>query len=1029
MSWFSDVKWWEWIIPPIALNHALINGIKAQIKKPGIPGIIPQRVQTSSEGLPIPFGYGMCRISGNVIWRKDQVLQADGSYAVPMIIALCEGPLHANPTGKMWVESKRYATIDLGWVVQSGARTQAPWAWLTANYPAEALGYGGTALLCNPAVGSDSAGNVEPITIETRFSSAAYSRSYAATDALPSDILTDVITSTLYAAGWPGARLASMATGPDGLAASSADRYCHALAFYLSLLVSEQRTVLDVVEEVLGACNLTAFRSGAQIKVVPLGDTEVTRDAFTYTPCTVVRHHFTDADFLCGEEEDPLSVEIRKREDVFNDWPIEYTDRGTDYELRTLSYPDAADVDEIGEQRTAQKLSFPSITDAQHATALSKILAQHSIHTRRTFTWRASRRHCRLQQVDLVSLTCSRLGLAQFVVRISTIEEEEYQGAKALRFHAEEVVQGVGHAIGYVPQASGGTATNTATAPGNASTPVLAQAPAAYAGGKQRVFVVTSGGADWGGAEVWTSWDDSSWTYQGAIARGVHGVLSAILASGSDPDVTNTLAVDLAVSGGQLPSSSTTERDALSTLCYVDGEWVSYATSSNPTGTSTNLTSLRRGVWGSAVASHAAGSIFGKVGPDTFRLDIDAARVGQTLRVKLLSFNRWGNAKQALADVSAASVVIAAQPRNVRVDNVAPGAVGTDHITPGGVDWSRISAGQGNTANLWPNPNSEEAPPSGADLTSPEWAKRYNAGGGAYSGTYVRRLTDGEAVALWVPCSVGDSYYVQAQAQRTVGSGYVRTVVEFYAADKATSTGGGSTSSSATGSWGLISCSAKAPPGTAWVRAYLEVQASTTGYFDQIYAGRMISTALLEAEAVKSPDYAEDGSGNPTAGYLLRMATAGAEVAKFAPGGIKIGKTLLDEAWFARSFVSAVYVNRFGSPSFDWQVSSPGSVWEFSSYNTTDNILTLRSSLLYGKELYDVLLVGYAPQSSGVGGTATPGAYHVAQLQSSWQDGTYVYLELTLHNTSGTRQNWLTTYGNPFRLSVVAAKTNGLFFL
>lgn len=666
MSWLSDVKWWEWIIFPIALNHALVNGIKASLR-PRVPGLQNQRIQTSEEGLPIPLGYGTVRKGGNVLWRKDPVAYRGADdrihFAGPMIIGLGEGPIIG--IGKLWVESKRYAEGTweelTGWSCIVGARSQSPWSWLSTTYPDEALGYGGTALLVNSAVQSDSAGNVEAITAEVKFGTAAYSRSGAALDALPSAIITDLLTSTLYAAGWPAGRVASMATGPDGLAASSADRYCHALAFYLSMLVDDQRTVLEAVEEVLGACNLAAFRSGAQIKVVPLGDTEVTRGAYTYTPCTTIRAHFTSADFLCEEDEDPIQVEVRPREEVFNDWPIEYTDRGSDYELRTVSYPDAADIDDVQEQRTAQKLSFPSITDPEHATTLSKILAQQSIHTRRSFSWRVSIRHCRLERIDLVTLSDTRLGLSEFVVRISAIDEEEFQGDKALRFTAEEVVQGVGHAIGYVPQPSAGTATNTAAAPGNANAPVLAQAPAAYAGGKQRLFVVTGGGQDWGGAEVWTSWDNATWSYQGTILRGVHGVLSAILASGSDPDTVNTLAVDLAVSGGQLPTASVAERDALSTLCNVDGEWVSYATSSNPTGTSTNLTSLRRGLWGSTIGAHASASVFARVTAETFRLDIDSARVGSTLRVKLLSFNKWGAATQALADATTYSVVIAAQ--------------------------------------------------------------------------------------------------------------------------------------------------------------------------------------------------------------------------------------------------------------------------------------------------------------------------------------------------------------------------------
>lgn len=81
--------------------------------------------------------------------------------------------------------------------------------------------------------------------------------------------------------------------------------------------------------------------------------------------------------------------------------------------------------------------------------------------------------------------------------------------------------------------------------------------------------------------------------------------------------------------------------------------------------------------------------------------------------------------------------------------------------TPGSIPSSKITSGQNNTRNFWPNPNSEVDPPSGytppGDGTDPEFDFRYNAGAGAYSGNWVRRLTRTTAgtttLKFRVPCS------------------------------------------------------------------------------------------------------------------------------------------------------------------------------------------------------------------------------------------------------------------------------------
>ncbi len=72
---------------------------------------------------------------------------------------------------------------------------------------------------------------------------------------------------------------------------------------------------------------------------------------------------------------------------------------------------------------------------------------------------------------------------------------------------------------------------------------------------------------------------------------------------------------------------------------------------------------LRRGVYGTAVAAHSAGAPFARLKQGSyFTIGYDAADVGATIYVKLLSFNPHGGGKQTLDQVSSHAHTLAAPP-------------------------------------------------------------------------------------------------------------------------------------------------------------------------------------------------------------------------------------------------------------------------------------------------------------------------------------------------------------------------------
>src|SRR5207302_1476885 len=196
--------------------------------------------------------------------------------------------------------------------------------------------------------------------------------------------------------------------------------------------------------------------------------------------------------------------------------------------------------------------------------------------------------------------------------------------------------------------------------PGDVNPPGIFE-PSADLAGTGNIWAILSGGVNWGGAVCSISFDGTNYTYFGTVtAAALQGTLTATLASHADPDTTNTLSIDLTQSVGILPTAAThADADAFRTLAAViPAIGVSNQISSGPelicygavsaTGTYTsNLTYLRRGLFGTAPASHGIGSLFvrlqreqaGEWASSILEFDLDPQYIGQTIYLKCQSFN------------------------------------------------------------------------------------------------------------------------------------------------------------------------------------------------------------------------------------------------------------------------------------------------------------------------------------------------------------------------------------------------------
>src|SRR5216683_4847597 len=215
---------------------------------------------------------------------------------------------------------------------------------------------------------------------------------------------------------------------------------------------------------------------------------------------------------------------------------------------------------------------------------------------------------------------------------------------------------GVGTATLYPKLTTAGSGFNMLVAPGNTNAPIIFEPPAGLSGGDLEVWLIASGGANWGGCEVWVSSDGNTYALAGTLYRGARqGVLSAALPSHADPDTADTLSVDLTESQGQMLSGTTADADNFVTLCYCDGELISYRTATLTVAHKYDLTYLRRGVYGTPIGAHSTGAGFARFGPNDpslFKYVYPASFIGQTIHVKLPAFNIFGQALQGLAGLT-----------------------------------------------------------------------------------------------------------------------------------------------------------------------------------------------------------------------------------------------------------------------------------------------------------------------------------------------------------------------------------------
>jgi hypothetical protein len=665
----------------------------------------------SQYGVCIPVILGRNKVAGTCIWygdfkaipivTKTQSGKGGGShysvtgynYSASFELGLCAGVATVNAVydGTSVVSLASLSGVDF-----SGTAGQAPWGHLSG---AAALGYSGTGLVAFQDLPLGQSPSLPNYNFEMDGPCQLGGGVY---DCDPADIITYVCTNALEGMNFNA--LGSL---------TQLSNYARAAGLLFSPVYDTQQSGLQTLDELIKYSNTAAWFSEGVLKFQPYGDRTITGNSRTYNPPAATGINLGPADFITNGPGPAVKIKRKSAADAVNIVRVQYKDRANTYHDDGVVASIDQDVLTLGQRADATD-STSMITSGTVAQLVAQNLLQRQFYVRNTYEFQLSWRYCDLECMDIVTLTDANTGLNLTPVRIIEVDEDAHG---LLSFIAEEYPEGIGHGNSYANQPNGATAVDRLTDPGPIAAPYIFRGPGFLVSpNAPEIWCAIIGLSDWwAGCDVFMSQNGSSYTYLTTYARrAAYGVLTNTLGNVADPDTTS--APNVSLNGtAQLLGGSASDCDEFVTLAMVDTEIISYQVATLAAGPSYTLgTRIRRGGYGSAIASHSAGAPFVRLDENILRIPVDPSQIGKTIYLKFLSFNVFGLGGRTLAgetpytyvvgtnvecpDVpqtpGAFAVIPVADGNNMTWQNVNPAAVGCTSIeisANGSTGWTVIA--------------------------------------------------------------------------------------------------------------------------------------------------------------------------------------------------------------------------------------------------------------------------------------------------------------------------------------------------
>lgn len=618
------------------------------------PAALGLRVNTSVYGLVIPLVYGRTRIPPNLLWYGDfQAIahttttssgggggggkggSSGGSsststsytYSCAVVFGLCLGGVQS--VGRIWRAKVETDLASQGLVLFTGSVPQSPWGYLETYHPDQSVPYPGIAFAAASVFDlgdSDSLPNMG-FEITGRKALAVPGR----VDADPAQVLEDLLTDSWTGVGFPAARLGDL---------SVYSAWCRASGLLVSPAYTTQSEARDIVSQLLKFTHAEAVWSEGRLKVVPYGDQAISGNGATYTPPQQPEYDLTDDDFLYTEGEDPVVLVRSRPADAMNVVRLEYLDRDAAYDPAVAPAKNSAAVERYGERCESTEEAHLFADGGAAQTSADLLLKRLGVFN--AYRFRLGMEYSRLECMDLVTLTNSKLGLDRQWVRVKEIEEDE-EGAFSIL--AEEYLAGSGAAAVFARQAGSGFKPDYNVDPGSVARLALFEPPLELAGGYELWAAAVGSSGVWGGCEFWVSSDGNTYRRIGSQVGAAR--VGYVLAATGD-----TLDVDISGYPGALLSGTANDAATLQTLCRVGQECLAYTTAELIGLGQYRLSGLVRGAYGTPVSQHAVGESFVRLDGAVFRYPLDASLVGRPLYIKACSFNVFQAATRSVADVA-----------------------------------------------------------------------------------------------------------------------------------------------------------------------------------------------------------------------------------------------------------------------------------------------------------------------------------------------------------------------------------------
>nr|DAE53971.1 MAG TPA: tail protein [Bacteriophage sp.] len=596
-------------------------------------------VTTAEYGAFVPEILGTTRVSGNVIYyddftahehRETQTTGKGGksksvsisyTYTVATIIGLCEGPI--SGIGKVWIDKDVYNYPDdaIQLTCYKGTQDQEPWAYVTGAHPEKALAYPGLAYMAGVIDLGDS-GTMINYNFEVK---GLLLDTGDGIDVNPADYIRRVMD-----------RVGLSDIEIDGL--DNYRDYCREADMLISTPDdADVQSARETINAIADITNAYVFWSDDRFKIVPKSD----RSVGGWAPDKTIQYDLTADHFLPQSGGALVTYKRKDPSEIYNMVPVEYINRDNAYETETVAYKDADDIAAHGLRKASTKDAHYLYTKTR-ALKLAEELWRGYYYGRNQYTFKLDWRFCRLEPGDLVRLTDTASGINGQVAMISSVTEDS---TGILTFTAVSRPDGEYSTPVYDVDEVSRPYVNYNTPAPDVAKPVILQPPADLTTSGLELWVGVHGSADnWGGCNVWVSDDGNTYKQVGQITNSARiGKLINNMTADADSCVVSC--------SGSLNSGTAQDADRGNTLCWIDGECLSYETATLLDSGNYQLGGLVRGQYTTTAGSHSAGVDFARLDETLLKYPLSTEDIGKKIWIKFASYNIFGYGQQDLADV------------------------------------------------------------------------------------------------------------------------------------------------------------------------------------------------------------------------------------------------------------------------------------------------------------------------------------------------------------------------------------------